>query len=322
MRVLVWGFYNQGNLGDDLMALIFAELIEELGHTAIIFSENSRFAELGYETASEFEGIKADAIVLGGGAFFKAANSSKSSIETSIGALADYIEDTAIPVFGMSLGSDGANSIDEISSNRRRVVGAASFSGAAVRLVKDVNLMAGKLSYLPDIVFAAKYYWVKKSATGEGDEGVGRILLNFSRRSIFSAPFAILRSGRNEKVTFLAHGGENPTGGELSLPLLKKYVADDILKSVDYIGKSEGIFSSKLHPGIISLSYGKAFYAAAMRAKTRDFIMEYSGRGIINVEKRVGYVNVSFRKNFDWQAELWGRYSELMNSFLQSVSRK
>ena len=49
-KVLIWGFYEQGNIGDDLMGMIIYELIEELGGCPIIFSTNKRFNEMGYNT--------------------------------------------------------------------------------------------------------------------------------------------------------------------------------------------------------------------------------------------------------------------------------
>ena len=74
MKILLWGAYQQGNFGDDLMAWVFARGIKKLGHSVKVFGLSPSEAEdFGLETATSIDEAleEADAVVLGGGAVYE-----------------------------------------------------------------------------------------------------------------------------------------------------------------------------------------------------------------------------------------------------------
>ncbi|MBR9847008.1 MAG: polysaccharide pyruvyl transferase family protein [Algicola sp.] len=317
-KVLIWGFYNQGNIGDDIMALIVARMIEELGYKPAIFSENNRFKEFGVDVASSFDSLDIDFIVMGGGAFLKSPKSSTSSIEKSIADFADYVEKYSVPVVALSIGSDGINSTDEMSEPRRRIVSSKHFRGASLRLRSDIGLsLNGYVAFNPDMVLLSKLYFKKLGF--DWNESSNNFLINVSRRSLFSAVFAYFVDIGKPKKVFLAHSGNKPVGGELILPGLPIIRSDSLVKGVEALSSTKKILSSKLHPGIISLSFGKIFISTRPRPKTKNFLSEYSENGMVTLQKKsFGMVEVHSLLDFEWQENIWESYINFLEKIIVS----
>ncbi|MCW1933777.1 hypothetical protein [Pararhodobacter zhoushanensis] len=296
-RVLVWGFYDQGNLGDDLMALMMAELAKQAGAVPVICSSNRDFADAGYEICATPADSRADLVLLGGGAFFKANTASKSSIEDKICLLATFLHNTSTPVYGLSLGSDGIESIEDASPARQSVVDAPGFSGAAIRLQQDLALGVRDLTFIPDIVLCTAHFcrevmgW---KTPGPSTPKLGT-LLNFSRRSLPSLLKTLWKKRGKRISMFQAHARKSHSGGEIVFPGLRNFRADDIPASLSAIAASDGIVSSKLHPGIIALSFGVPFEPKGSRPKTIAFFAEFDRQ--------------DFQKNAAArQREIWEQY--------------
>lgn len=271
-NILVWGFYDQGNIGDDLMAMMFAKLVTDLGHKATICTSNRNFEKLGFEICDAIESARPDVIVLGGGAFFKKGGHHNSNIERKISQLADFVESTGTPVYGMSLGSDGIDRIAEASDARRRVASAPSFLGTTVRLRHDLDLGLANTAFLNDIVICSAYFAQISDKSSAFSKPIERVLINLSRRSVLQLP-KILCANWNRKVSFFkAHDSQLKTGGEITLPLYKIALSDNFWDGIKALAESESIYSSKLHPGIISMSFGNRFHSVAPRPKTIYFL--------------------------------------------------
>lgn len=304
-RVLIWGFYDQGNLGDDLMALMVAELVRQSGATPVICSQNKDLSTYGYEVSERPGDTPIDFIFLGGGAFFKKSNSSKSNIENKVLDLANFIDTTSTPVYGISLGSDGIDQIEEASPNRERVIASEKFRGSTVRLRKNLRLGPPNLLFLPDIVLCSAYFSREVMGWNVPDTNTPKLgtLLNFSRRSIISFVKILSRTRGSRIAMFQAHASKSSSGGELSIPWFKNYRADDIKNALSVIATSTMIYSSKLHPGIIALSFGVPFHPVSSRPKTVDFFNEFDHKG--------------FNVNRDsFQRDLWLRYLDRVSSIL------
>ncbi|WOD41092.1 polysaccharide pyruvyl transferase family protein [Nodosilinea sp. E11] len=276
-RVLIWGFYHQGNLGDDLMAAIFYEILEEIGHAPLIYSANPRFKKMGYKAVSCFQDVEVDAIFLGGGAFFKEANSSNSEIEEAITQLAFFVKEKRLPIFGLSLGSDGVKMLPQVSVARRMIIESQYFQGAVVRLKRDLKLGVRNLYYLPDIVLLTNDCCEKYSRLNPIDPGINspEFLINLSRRSILHLPEALWMSKGMKTAFFHAHTGIKKTGGEIGLPILPLINNDNICIELGYLSRAKMILSSKLHPGIIAMSFGTRFIPVAARDKVKEFIFQF-----------------------------------------------
>ncbi|MEM5522494.1 polysaccharide pyruvyl transferase family protein [Sulfitobacter sp. AS59] len=305
-RVLIWGFYDQGNLGDDLMALMFAELVKQSGATPVICSQNIELSKYGYEISDDPFNAKMDIIFLGGGAFFKKRSSSKSVIEDKVLKLADYLDGNPVPIYGLSLGGDGIDQIDQASPNRQRIISSKGFRGSTVRLRKNLNLGPSNLTFLPDIVLCTAHFCHEIMGWEVPDENTPRLgaLLNFSRRSFTSFLKILLRTRGSQIALFQAHASKSASGGELSLPGVKNYRADNIRSALSVIAASEVIYSSKLHPGIIALSFGVPFHPIGSRPKTMDFFKDFDLEDF--------KVNPQY-----FQSDLWSKYLDQVSFILR-----
>lgn len=275
-KVLIWGFYNQGNLGDDLMAAMFYELAEQAGHKPVLLSTNARFDAMGYVRCVTLVGLEVDHIIIGGGAFFKKGGPPNSAIERSIAELAEFIEEKRVPVIGASLGSDGIKHIREASPARRAVAQSQYFQGAAVRLRQDLTLGLPKLRYIPDIVLLTRHFCETfprlKPVAPTGT--TPNFLINLSRRSAWCLPYAIWLGRGYRKAFFRAHTGCGKTGGEISLPIFPTIEEISVNCSLGYLRCAEIIVSSKLHPGVIAMSFARRFIPVAPTKKTQCFLLE------------------------------------------------
>lgn len=294
-KILIWGFYNQGNLGDDLMAAIFYEILEEDGHSPVILSVNPRFANMGYNSINKLTDLSFDLVLLGGGAFLKMGGSPESDIEKSISELANFIHLKNIPVIGASIGSDGITSIKEASAARRLVLQSRNFKGAAVRLDSNLKIELPKLTYLPDVVMCTKEATEKYSRLNviEPLGVLPEVLINLSRRSAWQIPQALWLARGKRTSFYHAHTGKNKSGGEVTVPFISSISENIINKSLGYLKYSNLLISSKLHPGVIAISFGNKFIPLSPRPKTQEFL-----RSSINEKVALKNYKMFFRDTF------------------------
>lgn len=318
MRVLLAGLYDQGNLGDDLMAVMFAELVSSLGAEPIILTRSPRFVALGYTTAECAQRARFDAVLFAGGAFFKAASASKPASEAQFEKLSAVLRGTNAPIICTSLGSDGIDHLDNLSPARRSIVELPQLRTVAVRLRSDLALGLPKSVFLPDIVLATRYFRSIWGGRIHSDVTDPRYLVNLSRRSIAALPTAFQLTRDAGLRIFLAHAPSIATGGEITLPFLARYAAEDMAGAIDAIEASRGMISSKLHPGIMALSLGRPFLSVRGRPKTRAFIEEYRDEGLITTRAAAHQSTwIETAIDLDWQIRLWNSYRDFLGASLE-----
>ncbi|MER3352907.1 MAG: hypothetical protein RLQ73_02980 [Hoeflea sp. D1-CHI-28] len=273
---MIWGFYEQGNIGDDLMGMIFYELIEELGGYPILFSNNPRFTEMGYRATTDLAAAEPDILLLGGGAFFKNENASTQSIEGRVQRLADYVNQNAIPVHGVSLGSDGIDTLDHLSLARKALVRGGHLESVAVRLESDLALGLPNARHLDDVVLltstcASRY---KRLTPIDPPPGHPNTLINLSRRKAFAIPRILWKTRKERPAFFRAHTSAGNTGGEITVPGFPVIEEKQFTIQLGYIKAAKTIISSKLHPGVMAVSFGNRFEPVSPRPKTIAFLKE------------------------------------------------
>lgn len=321
MNVLIWGFYDQGNLGDDLMAIIVAELLRALGVNPIIKSANQRFSDLGYEVTDSLYNVSVDAIVLGGGALLKAPGSSSGAIESAVSELARAVLSLRLPVVAISIGSDGVDQLEALSDGRRALVANSWFRGATLRLKRDLSFSLRNSVFLPDVVLLSSYLFSqvlgRPLPSGNVDSP---FLINLSRRSVLQFPTCIWLGRGVRRCCFFAHSGAPRAGGELPFPTLPTVQSDDLFAGVEALGRSSAVASSKLHPGVIALSFGRPFYAVAPRPKTKFMIDEYCRANLLSAHPAgLGVQRIEMGADMDWQSSLWRSYKEFLGRALEIV---
>lgn len=274
--VLIWGFYHQGNLGDDLMGMMIYEMLEELGAKPFIFSSNKRFQAMGYRAVDDFTHVSPDIIMIGGGAFFKSPDASQPAIEENLKDLETFIRLKGIPVHGVSIGSDGVSTIEALSPPRKAIVLHENFKSVVLRLSADEKLGLADARHLFDIVFLCAFCSARYSRLTpiEPGENAPTTLINISRRSSLHLPRILWRERKNPVAFFRAHTGEGLIRGEIALPWYKIISDDRIRAQLGFLQAADRIISAKLHPGVISLSFGNKFEPLNPRPKTTLFLNE------------------------------------------------
>lgn len=321
MKIGIWGFYNQGNLGDDLMAIMFYDLIREAGFAPTIISTSDRFRSLGYASVPTIGATTLDAVVIGGGAFFKAPSSSKNDLSRSVEALLGAMDVSNMPVVAMSIGSDGVSALSELAPARRQVLEHPKFKGAFVRLRRDLSLGIRNTNFLPDIVLSTSYYFRKyKKAYAENNRVGGKRLYNFSRRSMPYIPVELWRGRGVSKAIFLSQSTSFENRSEVKIPFIDVIDSDNIYNGISALASSQSITSSKLHPGLAAISFGGTFRALAARDKTRAVISEYEKEGLFSVNNESRHLsNVRLLSGQIWQQALWGDYRHALIKMLSEA---
>ncbi len=300
------------------MAVMFAELVREAGFDSVIISKNPRFRLLGYPSCASIEDSNAEAILLGGGAFFKRASENKSDLSTSLEPLLAYLDRHEVQLIAMSIGSDGVAHREELAAQRKQLILHASFRGGCVRLRRDLSLDISGTTYLPDIVLASQHFFRSKfSALQEAEDESFLDLFNFTRRSLPLIPTELGRMLGRSKANFYSHQAFFPGGGEIALPFMGSVRSENIGRALAALRACRSITSSKLHPGLAAVSMGATFRALAPRDKTRAALSEYIQEGILNLESRSSRaMTVTIAKDLRWQKALWQDYRDRIVSLL------
>ena len=321
--VLIWGFYDHGNIGDDIMAAMFASQIEAIGHRPFIYTKNSRFAELGFKTVEEFGECDPDLVLLGGGSIFLSSEKSSADSDTRFHRLCEFCETNSVPIIAASIGSDGVKCFDQLSDGRKRLFSSAMFKCAALRLRSDLTLLSAKRTYLPDIVLCTAFYRKTYAPQRTEPSEPHSVFLNLTRRAYPYAPLFLALSAIRKTCTF--HSMAEPVySTEISLPFLRKLIASDFWGTIQAISKIDTMISSKLHPGIMALSLGAGFLPVRPRAKARAFVEDGIREGIIQ-ERRLKALPMRQYQLSEgasdpyWQACLWERYRDYLQSNIAEI---
>jgi polysaccharide pyruvyl transferase WcaK-like protein len=128
MKIGIWGSYNYGNYGDDVMAIIFAKAMEKEGHTPIVYRLNSTIANnFGIKVTNsllEFMN-ETEVVVIGGGGMLVSTSRIRSLInhvdkefENDFNRLQSLLIKDSKPVIAVSIGGDGLGAKAYLSKKR------------------------------------------------------------------------------------------------------------------------------------------------------------------------------------------------------------
>lgn len=196
MRIMVWGAYQQGNFGDDLMAGVFSSHLARLGHDVTVWGlASSEAASFGVSASADLEmtARSADLIVVGGGAVLKkwqvlrsVLSSEGRRLETNYLNLLRHAKRTKTPIILTSIGSDDVKTLSDLPPPRRWLLEHRLCKAASVRLERDVALLAEvdvPASYAPDILFATPCLLQSPKTAWPGpDQAIGKVLFNLHKR--------------------------------------------------------------------------------------------------------------------------------------------
>lgn len=294
MKVGIWGAYNHGNYGDDLMAIQFSKALQNLGADPYVYRLDQQLADrYSVKTVDSLKMLVEGAkfCILGGGAFLNGLPSSdqRASPQNSIYSktdkdLSDFltvVSEEECPIFPVSVGGDGRGVNTILSSAREKFWKSPLCTSTSVRLHEDVallNKLGRSVHYYPDVLWSVDSFW--KIPDVQQDDRKLHVGIN------------IQDSWRSKLLTFqlikLAHLKKNIVfhfvrtklpGYENSdilpnfnSPYIKTHIYTDPYETLCFVKSLNLVVSSKLHLGLTALSLRVPFYSYAGRGKTISFM--------------------------------------------------
>ncbi|MFL0566936.1 polysaccharide pyruvyl transferase family protein [Microbacterium sp. 179-I 1D1 NHS] len=281
MKIALWGSYDHGNFGDDLMAEIFAREIARQGHEVTLISNNPLLddAENSYLRGS-LSGWEGDLVVVGGGAMLSSESRlrfylSRASrdVEKEFRSLLNFTQAANVPVMPISIGGDGV-SPPAIMGSRHRFFASNVVQQGTVRLRADVDMAESvfglHLAYYPDILFATNRL-ISNVARPDRIATKPRIGVNVNEKKVDGEFRRLVEdlSAWSEVVYLTTHSSHfnrryelRPNGAEaISYETLPDFLAG--LAALDLV------ISDKLHVGAVAASYGVPFLSYKGRGKVR-----------------------------------------------------
>ena len=289
-RVAIWGSYNYGNYGDDLMAIVFAKHVKRLGLTPIVFGLSPRVgASHGFEVTDDVSTLirNAAACVIGGGAWLagetpRAAEAARKRTLEFL-ELASAIERHACPTFLMSIGSDGPHAKSPgLSVPRQRLLRSGLCRLATVRLPGDRAILDAygiPSRYFPDILLDAGRLLSVPPQQHPGD--VARIGLNIGKGSRFAGAVACVLAAIRPDIEIHFIDTVCPSPGKVGhasdyepprWTTARAHVHNDPVDTLRYISGLDVIITHKLHLGVTALSLGVPYIALGGQGKCRAFL--------------------------------------------------
>lgn len=287
LRIGLFGFYDQENFGDELMAVIFSKGLSDLGYRTLLLTRKSeRFAGFGIECESETKKFvtSVDVCVLGGGGIFiprASASGTFSGYHDRIRELLECSAASRTSIFALSAGGYGLR-LEQIEPEIRRNF-LRSCRGVTFRLRQDFEALGGMVpaaAVYPDVVWAVpKIFNPVKKVSDKKRIGINAELTGIDRE-IFKGLIGGCCLRKDLEFVFISV--ETPK----SPPPLSGLLPGDKVKYRSIAGVRDGLelisgldlfVTNRLHAGLVALSLQIPTVAFRPEAKV---VLEYRNRGL------------------------------------------
>lgn len=284
MRILVWGFYSQGNFGDDAMALLVTRRLRDNGADPVVFGSAPHLEEhlkcAFVERLDRSEGVSG--LIIGGGGLLTNPGRLKYLIHPGwigekriLRELRDWLRREGVPAVAVSIGGDGRRLLRLKADVFREL-----FLPGTVRLRSDLEVLAADriegYRQFPDIL------WCSDLILGEelpvrgtnGGGGPVRVAINLKKRNAEPSHIESLRETARgfggDLVSLRSHVDVERYDYEYVHRNCE--VADytgDVAEFVRQLSEFDVVVSSKLHVGLTAMSLGIPFvsYQGPLKAK-------------------------------------------------------
>ena len=292
MKVAIWGSYNYGNYGDDIMAIQFAHHLKSLGADPYVFQLNQSLAKLySINVANSWDELFKDAkfCLIGGGGVLVDGVTPKVDQEFELLALTS--EKYNCPVFPISIGGEGKGSEAVLSPKRLAFFKSNFCQESTVRLKEDLDLFEklGKSSvYYPDVLLTVSDFW-KIPPKFRTDEKlhVGINLPNSFQGQLLFMQLRMINSFQDNIVfhfisTYLPDSSitwEFLPKSESALS--KKHIYTDPYLTLEFLSSLDLLISYKLHLGLTALALGVPFYSVGGPGKAQGFLKSINASSAI-----------------------------------------
>lgn len=308
-RIALWGSYSEGNFGDDLMALLLAEACKSTGASVVAYRTPPLFeSRYGIERAESLDDLLAgaDLCVVGGGEFLfrralikYLARRYLRRFENSCAELAHHAERRSVPLAAFSVGGDGTTEFRHLSRQRRALFGSPMLRYASVRLRSDLATLSGtgaRIDHFPDVLLATAEL-VHATQAPRQKRAAARVALNVHRllgiRLVQQLRNRLVQGREVELVIVRSHLAGSGHDYELSARDVGGGVEEhhyrDPRETAGFLATCDVVVSSKLHVGVVAMSYGGAFVSVSGKPKAREFMTSvgnphvYSGADAVRI---------------------------------------
>ena len=163
MKIAIWGSYNYGNYGDDIMAIQFAKYIKSLDFTPVVYRLDKQLAtRYQLQTTNSLDELLNDAefCIIGGGGFL--VENFSSPFEEDFRRLHEVSTEKNCPVYPISIGGEGLGKNASLSPGRRNFFQGDMCQSCSVRLESDkalIHQFGKEVFYYPDVLLSVSEFW-------------------------------------------------------------------------------------------------------------------------------------------------------------------
>ncbi|MBU7583969.1 MAG: polysaccharide pyruvyl transferase family protein [Nostoc sp. TH1S01] len=318
MKVGIWGSYNYGNYGDDLMAIKFASELKKMSVEPWVYRLDTNLAQryqihTTHSIKELFENTKF--CIIGGGGMLTECSAAKVDFEEL-----DYaVTSNQCPLFPISVGSNGQEKNTTLPLENIKLWQNPYCQTSTVRLLGDVALvekLGNKAIYYPDVLLSISDLWdIKPLPKSSTQLHVGiNIGKSLSRSFILSQLSWIAEIKKDIVFHFISTNLPNSSYRNHILPhkesdYIKSHIYTDPISTLKFLKSLDLLVSSKLHLGLTALSLNTPFYSYGGTGKTKAFLKSinaefaiFNSKNIIDLFKVITNPSevIQAKKKFDF----------------------
>ncbi len=287
MKVAIWGSYNYGNYGDDIMAVQFAEYLKSLNVQPVVYRLDKQLAKR-YQllTTDSLDELLSNAefCIIGGGGFL--VENFSAPFEDDFRQLHQVSTEKKCPVYPISIGGEGLGKNASLSYWRQEFFQGDMCQSCSVRLESDrelINKFGKEVFYYPDVLLSVAEFWqIRDRNTRQNLPNhpihVGVNIPNTLQCKWLALQLRIIASIRRDIVfhfikTYLPSSSINSElRPKQQSNNIKYHLYADPKSTLEFLASLDLVISYKLHLGLTALALGVPFYSLGGSGKAKAFL--------------------------------------------------
>ncbi|MEO1429134.1 MAG: polysaccharide pyruvyl transferase family protein [Cyanobacteria bacterium J06633_8] len=283
MKVAIWGSYNYGNYGDDIMAIQFAKYLKSINIRAVVYRLNEQLAKrYQIQTTDSLNELFKDAefCIIGGGGFL--VENFSAPFEEDFRRLKIVSTENNCPVYPISIGGEGLGENALLSYWRQQFFQGEICKSCSVRLESDkalINHFRKEVFYYPDVLLSVSEFWQIPAQMNQNKTiNVGINIPNTIQCQWLAFQLGVIASIRRDIVfhfikTYLPSSTINTELRPKQLSSnIKYHVYTDPKLTLEFLASLDLVVSYKLHLGLTALALGVPFYSLGGSGKAKAFL--------------------------------------------------
>ncbi len=282
LKAALFGWYGYGNFGDDLMAVIFGLFLWKHKVEFSVYKLCRPIAEqFKFTVVDSVEDLidGKDIVILGGGGIFQVRKKIQPRMLKFAQELSDLIALTQqknIPIYGFSLGGNGVYCKPLEPPGRQALLEQAKY--ISVRNPEDMDFIrysGCQGAFYPDVLWQTPLFFpVTQKKNARLKIGIN-IFLGQKMPSYFPKVLDIItRIRRDLDFVFIDSYNQSKTRNQAlkatnGAEHIGNYTFYNLTKDIELISSLDLVISSRLHLGLVGMSYGVPFLSLFGGRKTK-----------------------------------------------------